>query len=318
MTPPPENPRQRAIVESAGLAVHTGNVGATRAKQLAFKAFLLFSVGIGMAMLLTLIIKTLIDGLPRLNLELITSMPSAIPEGAGIQSALVGSIYLMVGVAVITLPLAVATAVYLEEYADHERWWTRLIEINIQNLAAVPSIVFGILGLAFVVRGPLSLGSVVLAGSITLSLLVLPTVILASREAIRAVPRGIREGALALGATRWQTIRHQVLPAAVPGIATGMILALSRAIGETAPLLLVAGGLTFITFNPDFTPEAWFGYDSSFTALPVQLFNYITRPQEEFRTLAAAGLIVLLILLLLMNSVAIYIRNRFRKRLEQN
>ncbi len=317
MSDGPTNPRQEAIAESASLAVQRGTVGADRWKAIAFQGFLLFSVFIGIAMLVTLIVKALIDGLPRLNPDLITEFPSALPAGAGLQSAIMGSIYLMIGVAVITLPLAVATAIYLEEYADKERWWNKLIEVNIQNLAAVPSIVYGILGLAFIVRGPLDLGGVLLAGSLTLSLLVLPTVILASREAIRAVPDSIREAALGLGATKWQTVRTQVLPASVPGIATGMILALSRAIGETAPLLLV-GGVTFITFNPDFTPEAWLGFNSDFTALPLTIFNYLARPQEEFRTLAAAGIIVLLVLLLAMNSIAIYIRNRYRKRLEQN
>lgn len=309
--------RQRATLDAARLATERGSVGVTRAKALAFKAFLLFSVGIGIAMLVTLIVKAFVDGLPRLNIDLITDFPSALPDQAGIQSAIVGSAYLMVGVAAITLPLALGSAIYLEEYADKDRWWNKLIEVNIQNLAAVPSIVFGILGLAFIVRGPLSLGPVILAGSITLSMMVLPTVILASREAIRAVPDSIRQGSLALGATKWQTIRHQILPAAVPGVATGMILALSRAIGETAPLLLV-GGVTFITFNPEVTPEDWLGFDSQFTAIPLTIFNYLARPQEEFRTLAAAAIIVLLLLLLTMNSIAIYIRNRYRKRLEQN
>jgi len=309
--------RQRAAVDAARLATERGSVGVTRAKEVAFKAFLLFSVGIGIAMLVTLIVKAFVDGMPRLNIDLITAFPSALPEQAGIQSAIVGSAYLMVGVAAITLPLAVGSAIYLEEYADKDRWWNRLIEVNVQNLAAVPSIVFGILGLAFIVRGPLGIGPVILAGSITLSMMVLPTVILASREAIRAVPDSIRQGSLALGATKWQTIRHQVLPAAVPGVATGMILALSRAIGETAPLLLV-GGVTFITFNPELDPQDWFGFDSQFTALPLTIFNYLARPQEEFRTLAAAAIIVLLVLLLTMNSIAIYIRNRYRKRLEQN
>lgn len=313
----PREPRQQAIFDSARLATQSGTVGSARGKQVAFQAFLLFSVAIGIAMLITLIVKAFVDGMPRLNLELFTAMPSASPSRAGLQSAIFGSIYLMVGVAAITLPLAVGTAIYLEEYANKERWWNRLIEVNVQNLAAVPSIVYGILGLAFIVRGPLSLGPVVLAGSLTLALLVLPTVILASREAIRAVPDSIREASLGLGATKWQTIRHQVLPASVPGIATGMILALSRAIGETAPLLLV-GGVTFITFNPGLAPEDGFGFDSQFTALPLTIFNYLRRPQEEFLVLAAAGIIVLLIVLLAMNSIAIYIRNRFRKKLEQN
>ena len=176
------------------------------------------------------------------------------------------------------MPFGVGAAVYLEEYADGTRWWNRLIELNIQNLAAVPSIIYGILGLAFFVRGPLSLGFVVAAGSLTLALLVLPTVILAAREAIRAVPPSIREGSLALGATQWQTIRRQVLPAAIPGIATGVILAVSRALGEAAPLLLV-GAAGFVTAD---TPS-FFDEGSGYSAMPVQIFNYALRPQDEFR-----------------------------------
>jgi phosphate transport system permease protein len=204
------------------------------------------------------------------------------------------------------VPLGVGAAVYLEEYADKERWWNRAVELNIQNLAAVPSIVYGILGLAFIVRGPLDIGFVVLAGSMTLSLLVLPTVIIAAREAIRAVPPSIREGSLALGATQWQTIRRQVLPASIPGIATGVILAISRAIGETAPLLLV-GAAAFVTFNPS-------GFLDRYTVLPVQIFNYFSRAQDEYIVLAAAGIIVMLLLLLAMNSFAIWLRNRYEQK----
>jgi phosphate transport system permease protein len=181
-----------------------------------------------------------------------------------------------------------------------------MIEVNIQNLAAVPSIVFGILGLAFVVRGPLGTGRVILAGSITLALLVLPTVIIAGREAIRAVPPSIREGSLALGATQWQTIRRQVLPASIPGIATGVILAISRAFGETAPLLLV-GAATFVTFNPT-------GPLDGYTTLPVQIFDYFKRAQDEYQVLAAAGLIVMLIILVAMNSFAVWLRNRYEQK----
>jgi phosphate transport system permease protein len=194
--------------------------------------------------------------------------------------------------------------VYLEEYANRERWYNRLLEINIQNLAAVPSIVYGILGLAFLVRG-LGLGRVLLAGAMILTLLVLPILIVASREAIRAVPDSIRQGGYALGATRWQVVSRQVLPAAVPGIATGSILALSRAIGETAPLLLV-GALQYVAFNPTL-----FG---DFTALPIQIYQWIARPQEDFRLLAAAGIIVLLAILLSMNALAIWLRNRYQKK----
>ena len=200
-----------------------------------FKGVLIFSLLVGFATLVVLLIQVASDGLGHLSWDFITSFPSSLPSRAGIQSPLVGTIYLMVLVALITIPIGVGAALYLEEYADRTRWYNRAIELNIQNLAAVPSIVYGILGLAFLVRGPIGLGRVLLAGALTLSLLVLPIVIIASREAIRAVPPSIREGALALGATRWQTIWRQVLPAAVPGIATGSILALSRAIGETAP-----------------------------------------------------------------------------------
>jgi phosphate transport system permease protein len=205
------------------------------------------------------------------------------------------------------VPIGVGAALYLEEYADRTRWWNRIIEVNIQNLAAVPSIIYGILGLGFIVRGPLDLGFILAAGSITLALLVLPIVIIAGREAIRAVPPSIREGSLALGATKWQTIRHQVMPAAIPGVATGIILAVSRALGETAPLLLV-GATVFVTFNPEpFSPD---GY----SALPVQIFQYATRPQEEFQALAAAGIIVMLAVLLVLNSFAIWLRNRYEQR----
>jgi phosphate transport system permease protein len=202
------------------------------------------------------------------------------------------------------VPVGVGTAIYLEEYANRERWYNRLLELNIQNLAAVPSIVYGILGLAFLVRG-IGLGRVLLAGALILTLLVLPTVIVAAREAIRAVPDSIRQGAYALGATQWQVVSRQVLPAAIPGIATGSILALARAIGETAPLLLV-GALTYVAVNPTLLGD--------FTALPIQIYQWISRPQDEFRLLAAAGIIVLLAILLTMNAFAIWLRNRYQRR----
>jgi phosphate transport system permease protein len=246
------------------------------------------------------------DGIPKLSWDFVTSPPSALPTLAGIGPALWGTIWLMAVCALFILPVGVATAIYLEEYADNTRWWNRAVEVNIQNLAAVPSIVYGILGLAYIVRPPLDLGRVVLAGALTLGLLVLPVVIIAAREAIRAVPPSIREGSLALGATQWQTIRRQVLPAAVPGIATGVILALSRAIGETAPLIVV-GAATFIAFNPS-------GLDSAFTALPIQIFNWISQPQTDFKLKAAAAILVLLAILLIMNSAAVYLRNRYEKK----
>ncbi len=271
-----------------------------------FRLALLSTLIISCILLGVLVYDVARDGLPKLSWEFLTSPPSALPTRAGIEPALMGTIWLMVICAVFIVPVGVATAIYLEEYADSSRWWNRLIEVNVQNLAAVPSIVYGILGLAFIVRGPLDLGRVVLAGALTLGLLVLPVVIIVGREAIRAVPPSIREGSLALGATQWQTIRKQVLPAAVPGIATGVILALSRAIGETAPLIVV-GAATFVAFNPD-------GLDSAFTALPIQIFNWISQPQTEFKLKAAAAILVLLALLLIMNSAAIYLRNRFEKK----
>ena len=270
-----------------------------------FKGVLLVSLLIGFATLAVLVINVLQDGLGHLDWNFITSFPSSLPSRAGIESPLIGSIYLMILVALFTIPIGVGAALYLEEYADRKRWYNRAIELNIQNLAAVPSIVYGILGLAFLVRG-LGLGRVLLAGALTLSLLVLPIVIIASREAIRAVPGSIREGALALGATRWQTIWRQVLPAALPGIATGSILALSRAIGETAPLILI-GAIVFVPFNPS-------GLNDQFTALPIQIFNWTTRPQDEFKLLAAAAILVLLALLLTMNAFAIWLRNKYQRR----
>jgi phosphate transport system permease protein len=204
------------------------------------------------------------------------------------------------------IPVGVATAIYLEEYADNTRWWNKAIEVNIQNLAAVPSVVYGLLGLAFLVRGPIGMGRVILAGALTLGLLVLPVVIIAGREAIRAVPPSIREGSMALGATQWQTIWRQVLPASIPGIATGVILSLSRAAGEAAPLLII-GAAGFVAFNPD-------GVFSDFTALPIQIFIWTTDPNPEFRKLAAGGILVLMILIVLMNSIAIWLRNRYEQK----
>ena len=279
---------------------------ADRATGAIFLALLLLGIGVAMAGLAAILIWSLIEGAPRLGLELLANGPSTVrPEQAGFRTSILGSIMVVGGVLVLIVPVGVGAAIYLEEYADRERWWNRLIELNIQNLAGVPSIVFGILGLAFIVRGPLSLGFVAAAASLTLALLVLPTVIIAAREAIRAVPPSIREGSLALGATRWQTIRRQVLPAALPGILTGVILSVARATGEAAPLLLV-GAVTFVTFDPSF-------FEGAYSTLPVQIFNYSNRPQAEFRVLAMAGVIVMLGLVLLMNSFAVWLRNRYEQ-----
>jgi phosphate transport system permease protein len=273
-----------------------------------FLIVLLIAIGIALLGLAALIIQSAIKGQPAFSMDLFTEGPSRVnPESAGFRPAIIGSLYLIGGVILLIVPLGVGAAIYLEEYANRERWWNRLIELNIQNLAAVPSIIYGILGLAFFVRGPFDLGFVVAAGSLTLALLVLPTVILAAREAIRAVPPSIREGSLALGATQWQTIRRQVLPASIPGIATGVILAVSRALGEAAPLLLV-GAATFVTADQ---PNP---FEGGYSAMPVQIFNYALDPQEEFRTLAAAGVVVMLVVLLAMNSFAIWLRNRYEQQ----
>jgi phosphate transport system permease protein len=269
-----------------------------------FLGFLLLSIGLGFAMLAALLVQVFVDGWSRVNPALLFDPPSADPSIAGAGPAILATIYLGILLLLFTVPLGVGTAVYLEEYANRDRWYNRLLEVNIQNLAAVPSIVYGILGLAFLVRG-LGLGRVLLAGAMILTLLVLPTVIIAAREAIRAVPDSIRQGAYALGATKWQVVWRQVLPAATPGIATGSILALSRGLGETAPLLLV-GALTYVAFDPTLLGD--------FTALPVQIYQWIQRPQEEFRTLAAAAIIVLLVILLTLNAFAIWLRNHYERR----
>jgi phosphate transport system permease protein len=277
-------------------------------QQVAFKYLLIACIGISFLLLAVLLIDVAADGLGALDMNFITDFPSSLAAKAGIWPALLGTIWLMGVVAAFIIPVGVASAIYLEEYADNSRWYNRAIEVNIQNLAAVPSIVYGILGLAFLVRGPLSLGNVLLAGGLTLGLLVLPVVIIAGREAIRAVPPSIREGSMALGATQWQTIWRQVLPAAIPGIATGVILALSRAIGETAPLIVV-GAAVFVSFEPSL-------FDT-FTALPIQIFDWISRPSNDvndFAALAAGAIIVLMVLLLSMNAVAIWLRNRYEQK----
>jgi phosphate transport system permease protein len=277
-------------------------------KQALFYALMIGALLVAIVALATLLIDVVNDGGSKLSSQLIENQPSKIrPETSGLHSALIGTLYLMAICAFFVIPIGVATAVYLEEYADRTKWFNRVIELNIQNLAAVPSVVYGILGLAFIVRGALSLGSTIIAGGLTLSLLVLPVVIIVSREAIRAVPPSIREGALALGATKWQTIWKQVLPGSIAGIATGVILALSRAIGETAPLLLL-GAAVSSRIDPTLDNEV-------INALPLQIFNWSKDSDTaNFLPLAAAAIIVLLIVLLLMNSIAIYLRNRYEQK----
>jgi phosphate transport system permease protein len=276
------------------------------AKDVIFKVFLFAGLGIALGALLTLLVNVISTGSSRLNWDLVRNMPSARPMRAGIQSAILGSLWVVGFTSLVSLPLGVGAAVYLEEFATKDRWYNRLIELNVQNLAAIPSVVFGILGLAFIKRGALSLGSTVITASLVLTMLVLPTVVIVSREAIRAVPDSFRQGSLALGATQWETVRRQVLPNAFPGIMTGSILSVSRALGESAPLLML-GALTFITFNPT-------GLDSAYTVLPIQIFSYISNAKKDFEPLAAASIVVLLVLLLVLNAAAIYLRNRFQKR----
>ena len=270
----------------------------------AFYGLCVLAITIALGTLAVLLIYIAVEGLTRVDWSFITSFPSRNPEDAGIRAALLGSVYLVIIAGVVSFVLGVGAAVYLEEYAGRNRF-ARLAQLNIANLAGVPSIVYGILGLEIFVRS-LGLGKSLLAGGLTLALLILPIIIVAAQEAIRAVPPSIREGGYALGATRWQTIRNLVLPQAFPGILTGVILAVSRAIGETAPLIVV-GALTFVAFSPD-------GPLSRFSALPIQIFNWTARPQEGFQEAAAAGIIVLLIVLLSMNALAVILRSKLEKR----
>ncbi|WP_150256140.1 phosphate ABC transporter permease PstA [Nocardiopsis deserti] len=273
--------------------------------DLVFALLLRACVVVAVLFLAVLIGYVLIEGWSRLDARLLTEFASIRrPEEAGAQAALWGTVWLIGLIALFCLPTGVMAAIYLEEYANPHTWYNRLLELNISNLAAVPSIVYGILGLGIIAR-MLGLGFTLVTGALTLSLLVLPVVIIASREAIRAVPSSLREASYGLGATRWQTVWRQVLPAAVPGIATGSILALSRAAGEAAPLLLL-GGLTFVSFNPD-------GLLSQYTALPIQIYGWIAQSREEFQALASAGIVLMLAVILAMNSAAILIRNRYQR-----
>jgi phosphate transport system permease protein len=269
-----------------------------------FLASAWFALLLTISVLLAILGKLFADGLMRINWQFLTSFPSRRPEEAGIFSAWVGTLYVMFLTAAIALPLGIGAAIYLEEFASRN-WFTRLVELNINNLAGIPAIIYGLLGLQVFVRW-FRMGESVLAGACTLAIMSLPVIIVASREALRAVPVSIREAALALGATRWQTVRDHVLPLAIPGILTGTILALSRAIGEAAPLVTI-GALTFVAFLPKSPLDP-------FTVLPIQAYNWVSRPQPEFHRNAAAALIVLLALLLLMNSIAIYLRNRYQQR----
>ncbi|MEK6238159.1 MAG: phosphate ABC transporter permease PstA [Planctomycetales bacterium] len=269
-----------------------------------FEYLCLAATLVGMAMVVTLFWLLIHAGWKWVDWQFLTSFPSRMPERAGVKAALAGSLWLIGLTVLICVPVGVGSAVYLEEYAPRRSWWRRAVETNIANLAGVPSIVYGILGLGLFVRW-FALGRSLLAGALTLALVILPVVILASQEALRAVPDAVRHASHALGATRWQTIWRQVLPAAAPSIITGVILAVSRALGEAAPLVTI-GALTYIAFVPESVMDP-------FTALPIQVFNWTSRPQEDFHSLAAAGILVLLALLLGLNGLAAYVRFRFSK-----
>ena len=275
-----------------------------RNKDTLFLTVLWASLLLALLTLAALVINTLISGASSLSWNFITFFPSPFPEDSGIQSALFGSLWVTLTSGFVSLSLALGTAIYLEEFTNPNSRLQRFITVNIQTLAGVPSIVYGILGLAFVVRGPLGWGFTVGSAAATLTMMVLPLMIVATREALKAVPPSLREGSYALGATRWQTVYRQVLPAARPGIATGSILGVSRALGESAPLILL-GALAYVSYNPT-------GFDSDFTVLPLMIFKWATEVQDEYRGLAAAAIVVLLLLLFALNAVAIIIRDRSR------
>lgn len=279
----------------------------SRFGDVVFKMALQACLLVACAFLVWILAFALYRGWGRLDLTLLQNMPTGIVSRvprAGVQSAIMGTVWIAVITAAICLPTGIFSAIYLEEYANPQRWYNRILELNIQNLAGVPSIIFGILGLG--IARSLGFGFGPLTGGIVLALLVLPVVIIATREAIRAVPQSIRHASYALGATKWQTVSRQVLPSAVPGIATGSILALSRAIGEAAPLI-VLGAVTFVRVNPE-------GFQDVYTALPVHIFGLITKAEAPYQELGAAAIVLLLIMVLLMNSVAIFVRNKFQKR----
>ena len=292
--------------ESVQAAVSTGRSRDRNAGSLVFLILLWFSLFFGVMVLLVLIVDTAIEGSPRFDIPLLTRYDSTLfPERTGFRAGILGTVWLMFTTAVMAVPLGIAAALYLEEFADNTRWYNRLIEVNLQNLAAVPSIVYGLLAVAVMALIGFERKGIVLGGAIALALLILPIIIITTREAVRAVPNEIRFGSLALGATLWQTTWKQTLPSSVPGIATGTILGLSRAIGEAAPLLLlgIAGA---VRFDPT-------GVLSPTTALPIQIYSMTSQSQEAFQQAAAAAIVVLLVLVLMLNALAIFIRNKFQR-----
>lgn len=287
-------------------AVATGRSKDRNNASLIFLGLLWFALFFGVIVLVVLIVDTIIKGAGRFDSELLTNYISRIsPETSGFRAGILGTAWIMVLTAVMTVPLGIAAALYLEEFADSKRWWNRVIETNLQNLAAVPAIVYGLLAVAVMALFGFDDSGTVLGGGVALTLLILPIIIITTREAVRAVPREIRDGSLALGATVWQTTWRQILPASIPGIATGTILGLSRAIGEAAPLVII-GLAGSVRFDPT-------GVMSSATALPMQIYSLTSQSQEDFQTAASAAIIVLLVMILVLNGLAIYIRNKFQR-----
>lgn len=287
-------------------SLSTGRSKDSNTASLIFLGLLWFSLFFGVMVLLVLIVTTAIEGAPRFDIGMITDYGSQLrPETTGFRAGILGTMWLMAFTALFAVPLGIAAAIWLEEFADNTRWWNRLIEVNLQNLAAVPAIVYGLLAVAVMAVLGYGRSGIVLGGAIALALLILPVIIITTRESIRAVPRDIREGSLALGATVWQTTWRQTLPSAIPGIATGTILGLSRAIGEAAPLVVV-GLAGSVRFDPE-------GLLSEITALPMQIYALSSNSQEDFRVAASAAIIVLLVMILGLNALAIFIRNKFQK-----
>ncbi len=282
------------------------NIKKNRLLDKAFRLWGIFCTLLGIALLAIFIGSIIIDGIQRIDWEFITNLPSRKADRAGIYTALMGSVWILVLTTIIALPIGIGAAIYLEEYAGKNRL-SSLLEVNISNLAGVPSIIYGLLGLEVFVR-IMEMGASILAGSFTLALLILPIVIVSTREAIKAVPQSVRDASFALGASKWQTISKQVLPASFGGILTGIILALSRAVGETAPLIVI-GALAYVPFAPASPMD-------EFSVLPIQIFNWISRPQHGFEVNAAAAIIILLGITFLMNGIAVYFRNRWQKKLK--
>jgi phosphate transport system permease protein len=282
------------------------NLSGRKSRARIVQWLLLLATSLAIVILAALIFDISKSGLPWLSMDLLTNTPSRKAEQAGLRPAILGTLWVIGFTALFAFPVGVGAAIYLEEYAPNNRW-TRLLKTNIANLAGVPSVVYGLLGLGVFVS-VLALGRTVISGALTMALLILPVIIIASQEAIRAVPSSLRQAAFALGATKWQVARDHVIPSAMPGILTGIILSISRAMGETAPLLVV-GAAAYVTFNPT-------GLMSKYTVLPMQIYEWARRPQQDFQDLAAAAIIVLLVLLLVLNGVAIYLRQRFSKKVK--